>query len=697
MKHLILFFFSLTLSTQVFAQPAGYYNSASGLTGEPLKAELNNIIDGHTAYSYSNLWTILQVTDADPNNSNNVIGFYSRFSMNAAAAYDNGNGWNREHSWAKSKGGFGTSTGAGTDLHHMRVSDISTNGARNNRLFDDGGTTYVDNGGTYSGTTPCKEGSAWSWEPGADQKGDVARMLFYMATRYEGENGEVDLEMTEELLSSTDNRPLHGKLSTLLAWHTADPVSAEEISRNEIVYGYQNNRNPYIDHPEYVDSIWGGNYVPGNGGGGNPPAGTSAATLLISDYVEGASNNKAIEFFNYGTAAVDLSTVTLKKQTNGAGAWSTAYTMTGSLAAAGVYVVANSSAAAGLTTLADVTTTDAVMSFNGNDAIGLFVNDTLVDVIGTFDGGSSNFAANETWARDTTIAAGNTVFTTSEWIVLAQDDFTGIGAHSGASGSGGGSGGGNPPANGAVLISEYVEGSSYNKAIEITNYSNAAVDLSAYVLKKQSNGSGAWTSGTALSGTLAPNAVFVIAHTNGDAALLAVADMTSNGSEINFNGNDPIGLFFNGTLVDVIGTFDGGSSNFAKDKTVRRIATVVDANTTYTTSEWTFHSNNDFSNVGTNNGSSSIATTNENEMSNTSLTVSTYTNDNKQIVVGTDASAETMVTVQVYSMTGQLMINTKSLLNPNEKVSFDTTGWNAGVYIIHHTAEGKMGMNKVRI
>ena len=84
--------------------------------------------------------------------------------------------------------------------------------------------------------------SGVSWEPRQVVKGDVARMIFYMATRYEGDAGEPDLELTETLLDNTDKSPIHAKLSTLLEWHLADPVSVAEQNRNDRVYGYQNNR-----------------------------------------------------------------------------------------------------------------------------------------------------------------------------------------------------------------------------------------------------------------------------------------------------------------------------------------------------------------------------------------------------------------------------------------------------------------------
>ncbi len=163
--------------------------------------------------------------------------------------------------------------------------------------------------------------------------------------------------------------------------------------------------------------------------------------------------------------------------------------------------------------------------------------------------------------------------------------------------SGGGNGGGSAT---ELFFSEYIEGSSYNKALEIANFTGASVNLANYKIKKQSNGSGGWSAGISLSGQLANNDVFVAANGNASSTIIAVADITSSGSELSFNGNDPIGLFKNGVLIDVIGNFSGGSANFAKDQTLRRKATVTSPNTTFNKSgEWDTFATNTFNGLGT--------------------------------------------------------------------------------------------------
>lgn len=250
-KHLL--YFLLILPVVLQAQiPDGYYNSAQGKSGTDLKTALYNIIKGHTEYPYTSsstdVWDILKETDKDTANPANVILIYCGRSVNAAQEYNNGSGWNREHVWAKSHGGFGTTPGPGTDAHHLRPSDINVNSTRGNLDFDEGGNPV-------SGCTGCYvDGN--SFEPRNAVKGDVARMIFYMATRYEGENGEPDLEVVDYV--NTGSNPEMGKLSTLLKWNKQDPPDNFEKNRNNVIYyQYQHNRNPYIDHPEYVDEIWG--------------------------------------------------------------------------------------------------------------------------------------------------------------------------------------------------------------------------------------------------------------------------------------------------------------------------------------------------------------------------------------------------------------------------------------------------------
>lgn len=252
-------FFTIILimaSFLCYAQiPDGYYDSAEGLQGEDLKAALHQIINNHKDYPYTSsstdTWDILKESDRDPDNSDNVILIYTGWSVEAGLPgeeYDYGNGWSREHVWAKSHGFPDEWQDAYRDAHHLRPCDISVNSSRGTKDFDDGGDLHHE-------ATDCRSTST-TWEPRDAVKGDVARMMFYMATRYEGDaSGDPDLELVDYTGTSTDT-PFFGKLSTLIRWNEEDPVDDFERNRNEVVYSYQNNRNPFVDHPEFVNAIY---------------------------------------------------------------------------------------------------------------------------------------------------------------------------------------------------------------------------------------------------------------------------------------------------------------------------------------------------------------------------------------------------------------------------------------------------------
>ncbi|MFJ8960763.1 endonuclease [Lentzea sp. NPDC102401] len=224
-----------------------YYTSACGKSGAALKSALNSIIRTQTKLSYDQVWDALKATDQDPSNSNNVILLYSGRSQAKSTNGGGANDWNREHVWAKSHGDFGTATGPGTDIHHLRPEDVSVNATRGNLDFDNGGSAVPEASGSKYDSD--------SFEPRAAVKGDVARMIFYMAVRYQGGDGFADLELNDQV--SNGSAPYMGKLSVLKAWSAADPPDAFEKNRNQVIFDrYQHNRNPFIDHPEWVSSIW---------------------------------------------------------------------------------------------------------------------------------------------------------------------------------------------------------------------------------------------------------------------------------------------------------------------------------------------------------------------------------------------------------------------------------------------------------
>ncbi|ASW55572.1 endonuclease [Plantactinospora sp. KBS50] len=226
---------------------ATYYKNAVGRTGPALRSSLHTIIKVQTTLSYDGVWDALRDTDQDPANSANVILLYTGRSQSKTSNGGGADDWNREHVWAKSHGDFGTATGPGTDVHHLRPTDVSVNSQRGNKDFDSGGSAVAEAPGCYT--------DADSFEPRDAVKGDVARMIFYMAIRYEGDDGWPDLEPNDAV--SNGSAPRIGRLSKLLAWNDLDPPDAFEQRRNQRIYErWQGNRNPFVDHPEWARSIW---------------------------------------------------------------------------------------------------------------------------------------------------------------------------------------------------------------------------------------------------------------------------------------------------------------------------------------------------------------------------------------------------------------------------------------------------------
>ncbi len=237
---------------QAVAQPTGYYNGTEGLKGDALKTALNGVIDDHREFSYFAAKTIMKYSDADPATPGNVIAVYTGRSQNANDYGSTGDQLNREHVWAKSHGNFNEVPPMFNDVHNLKPADASVNTLRSNKDFDNGGTEVEEAPGCFT--------TSDTWEPRDAVKGDIARIIFYMATRYEGNNGERDLTVVDRI--NTYPLPEHGKLSTLLQWNELDPPDDFERNRNNVIFQWQTNRNPFIDHPEFVNLIWGDASVP---------------------------------------------------------------------------------------------------------------------------------------------------------------------------------------------------------------------------------------------------------------------------------------------------------------------------------------------------------------------------------------------------------------------------------------------------
>ena len=254
--------------------PTGYYVTAQGLSGYALKTELYNIIKDHNAQGYSAIWNFYDSSARDKyfENDNSILDMYSEKpngsdSYNYTAVSDQcgnysgeGGCYNREHSFPKSWFG-GTIEPMNSDVHHIYATDGYVNSKRSNFPFGEVASA------SFTSTNGSKLGSAASslnysgtvFEPIDEFKGDFARAYFYMATRYENVIGTWQTKTTSSnaVLNGSSNQVFESwVVAMLLNWHNSDPVSQMELDRNQAAFEFQGNRNPYIDHPEFVEMIW---------------------------------------------------------------------------------------------------------------------------------------------------------------------------------------------------------------------------------------------------------------------------------------------------------------------------------------------------------------------------------------------------------------------------------------------------------
>ncbi len=241
---------ALNLSAQI---PTGYYDGTDGLTSTALQSKLHQIIDNHNSVSYSYIWTAVKTTDR--RSDGKVWDMYSdcdfTFGSDQCGNYSSEcDCYNREHSWPKSW--FNDNSPMNTDIHHIVPTDGKVNGMRSNYPFGEvGSATYTSSNGSKLGNCNYPGYTGTVFEPIDEYKGDFARIYFYMATRYYGEDGSWQ---SNAMVDGAKLKPW--ALDMMLEWHHNDPVSTKEITRNDGIYDIQHNRNPFIDHPEFADLIW---------------------------------------------------------------------------------------------------------------------------------------------------------------------------------------------------------------------------------------------------------------------------------------------------------------------------------------------------------------------------------------------------------------------------------------------------------
>lgn len=215
----------------------------------------------HQALSYDCLWKAMAESESSPTNNQEIQLFYRRTWIKVSqrdCGQNDPNSWNREHLWAKSRGFPKKSSLAYRDLHHIRASDRSINTWRSNRYFIE----FTESEELLlKRNSECLEGcfkDQHYFEPPEEIKGDIARSLLYMAFRYDGDiqDKTPDLIISSKYPDPKSKIGEWGGLCTLIQWHQEDPPQETEFYRNNIVQIWQGNRNPFIDHPEWVQVIF---------------------------------------------------------------------------------------------------------------------------------------------------------------------------------------------------------------------------------------------------------------------------------------------------------------------------------------------------------------------------------------------------------------------------------------------------------
>jgi len=724
-KKLILLTFISSFSVS-FSQ-VSYYNDVDlTLYGTQLKEALaTKIIATHTqVLEYTSgrpdVWDATRATDENPNNPNEVILFYgwedgsdqddTNDRARSKNLQDTGNGapfvWNREHVFPKSLANPILNTdipGPATDAHHLRAADRSRNSARNNRKYGRGTGTSK-----YS-TLDFHEGldgpNTAAWYPGDEWKGDAARMIMYMYVHY----GSVCLP-TAVGVGSKQFTP-DEMIDLFLKWNVEDPVSEIEKARNTYHgntqnYAAQGNRNPFIDNPYLATRIWGGDSAEDRWGiytNSDTEAPTTPTNITLNNislnaitvswtaskdnigvtgynvYLNGIlttqTTNTSATITDLNTNTTYSFTVVAKDLINNRSTASTALNGSTLQDTQAPSIPEN-------VTISNITDSSFKVSWSAstdNNAVNgyeVFVNGNLNTTTEALSQTVSGLAASTTYSIE----------------ILAKDPDNNKSSKSTAVNA--------TTTNGAsngiteLFISEYVEpNGGNNKAIEIVNLTASTVNLTGYSIRKQHNG-GSWVDDLPLDKTdflvdpslnsIIPNDVFVIIHAGS-----AASELTSNAdlivpnnedapykiaSPVNFNGNDPVGLFKNGVLIDIIGE-EGNSSNHIKDKTYRRKNTISEPNTRFNSNEWDILSANTFDDIGSH---TSILSTKSNAFKSFRM-FPNPTNGEYVYFSATEAA-----TINIYNVLG-ILVSTSVVTKNNNAIHISNIS--KGIYLVKISSE----------
>ena len=704
MKKQILFLSISLYSIFILAQESYYDDVNLNLTGISLKEALaTKIITTHTNnLSYTpGIWNAVMVTDMNPIDNSEVLliyGFENGSDSNSTNdrernINDNCTSnscvglWNREHVYPTSLATpdldqDGTNGPPYADAHNLRPCDSQRNSSRGNKKFIAGSG---NSGPTGTG-----------WYPGDEWKGDVARIIMYMYLRYD----ERTLPSNVGFGSNSDTPD--DMIDLFLQWNADDPVSTIEKQRNPYHENTSNsdaqgNRNPFIDNPRLATRIWGGPeaediwgiYSNTDTEAPSVPSGltvTNTTTYSIDLSWSASTDNIGVSSYDvYVDGNLEASTSNINYTITGLSSNIT-YDLTVSARdiadnvspqSAPLTVVTQEDTEAPSVPMNIVISDETDVSFkitwdpstDNTEVIhyNIYIDNIFHDMINISSYTIYELTASTTYS--VTLEAVDGLNNTSAQSVPVNATTTD----------------GNSNTTMELLISEYVEGSSNNKAIEIANLITSPVELDGYNLRRDSNGGGEWSERFDLTGTINVGDVIVIINANANSQiLLDQADIvvvnnqsTNYGEPLNFNGNDPVGLFKDDVLIDIVGEFGGGSSNFAKDKTLRRKSTVVEPNINFDlNNEWEIFPMDTFDDIG-----------------GTHLTLSIEENQWKQLSVYPNPTSDGFlnikfsqdVKVEVFSIFGKKLIHTN--INQTDSI-LDISTLSKGVYVIKVSHKG---------
>ncbi len=704
MKKQILFLSISLYSIFILAQESYYDDVNLNLTGISLKEALaTKIITTHTNnLSYTpGIWNAVMVTDMNPIDNSEVLliyGFENGSDSNSTNdrernINDNCTSnscvglWNREHVYPTSLATpdldqDGTNGPPYADAHNLRPCDSQRNSSRGNKKFIAGSG---NSGPTGTG-----------WYPGDEWKGDVARIIMYMYLRYD----ERTLPSNVGFGSNSDTPD--DMIDLFLQWNADDPVSTIEKQRNPYHENTSNsdaqgNRNPFIDNPRLATRIWGGPeaediwgiYSNTDTEAPSVPSGltvTNTTTYSIDLSWSASTDNIGVSSYDvYVDGNLEASTSNINYTITGLSSNIT-YDLTVSARdiadnvspqSAPLTVVTQEDTEAPSVPMNIVISDETDVSFkitwdpstDNTEVIhyNIYIDNIFHDMINISSYTIYELTASTTYS--VTLEAVDGLNNTSAQSAPVNATTTD----------------GNSNTTMELLISEYVEGSSNNKAIEIANLITSPVELDGYNLRRDSNGGGEWSERFDLTGTINVGDVIVIINANANSQiLLDQADIvvvnnqsTNYGEPLNFNGNDPIGLFKDDVLIDIVGEFGGGSSNFAKDKTLRRKSTVVEPNINFDlNNEWEIFPMDTFDDIG-----------------GTHLTLSIEEEQWKQLSVYPNPTSDGFlnikfsqdVKVEVFSIFGKKLIHTN--INQSDSI-LDISTLSKGVYVIKVSHKG---------